>query len=76
MKLSNEMLKNTCEASDVKNFKPGDKFVMVFNNLNKDYKKDEIFTVSKIEQNTLFFKKLRQKNNRFFVDDSQLICKI
>lgn len=76
MKLTNEQLKNTCEASDTKIFSSGDKFVMVYKNLNKEYKKDEIFTISKIENSTLFFKKSRQKTNRYFVDDSQLICKL
>lgn len=76
MRLTNEQLLKVCEASETQNFKVGDKFVMVYKNLNKEYKKDEIFTVSKIEQNTLFFRKSRQKVNRYFTDDSQLICKV
>lgn len=76
MILTNDQLKNVCEAENVKNFKPEDKFVMINKNIKKEYSKNEIFTVSKIEKNILFFKKPRQKTNRYFIDDSQLICKI
>lgn len=76
MILTNNQLKNVYKAESVKNFKPGDKFVMINKNIKKEYSKNEIFTVSKIEQNILFFKKQRQKTNRYFIDDSQLICKL
>lgn len=75
-KLNSSQLKNTFEAGEVKNFKPGDKFVMTNKNLNASYKKSDVFTIKKIEQNTLFFVKNRQKNNRYFMDDSQLITKL
>lgn len=78
MKLTQDQIRNIYEAGETKKFKPGDKFVMINRgtNINKEFKKDEIFTINKIEQNTLFFTKSRQNKNRYFTDESQLICKL
>lgn len=75
-KLTNEQLKNTFEAGNIQKFNPGDKFVMTYRNINAEYKNSDIFSITKIEQNTLFFTKNKQRKNRYFVDDSQLITKL
>jgi hypothetical protein len=76
MILTQDQLKSVCEASEVQNFKVGDKFVQIYSNVNRDYKKREIFSINKIEDNVLLFTSDRQKKNRYFIDDSELICKL
>jgi len=75
-KLKNDQLKNTFEANNIKKFNVGDKFVMTSKNLNAEYKNTDIFTINKIVENTLLFTKNKERKNRYFIDDSQLITKI
>jgi hypothetical protein len=75
-KLNTEQLINVCKAEEVNKFKVGDKFVMIYRNLNAEYKTKDIFTINKIEDKTLMFTKSGERKNRYFIDDSQLITKI